>query len=77
MAQEGGERLILPKHSRPIHYDLEFELDFEKSLVRGNARIEIQILEDTDFLILNAVDIVVHNVTLVRGEEELIANTIL
>ena len=77
MAQERVDRCTLPKHIRPIHYDLQLEPDFNTSLIKGKAKIEVEFLEDTKFLTINAVDITVQDVVLTHGADAQIAKKIL
>ena len=67
MAQEIADRYILPKHVRPIHYDLQLEPDFNTCLIGGKARIEVEILEETEVLTINAINIKIYNVALTHG----------
>lgn len=52
------EREILPKNVRPIHYDLRFEPHLEEATeYDGSAVIDLDVLEDTSSITLNALDL--------------------
>ena len=66
----------LPKHIRPIHYDIRLEPDLDTCRIQGEARIEVEFLEDTEVIILNSVDIAVHDVVLTHGPTAQVAKII-
>jgi hypothetical protein len=68
MPQEHGKGHRLPNHIRPIHYNLQFEPSFDESLVKGTADIEVEFLEESNFLTLNSVELSLGNVILTCGE---------
>ncbi|CZR66799.1 related to puromycin-sensitive aminopeptidase and related aminopeptidases [Phialocephala subalpina] len=52
------EREILPKNVRPTHYDLRFEPHLEEALdYNGSALIDLEVLEDTSSITVNALDL--------------------
>ncbi|KAI5304921.1 Aminopeptidase 2 mitochondrial [Ascosphaera pollenicola] len=56
-----GGREILPKNVKPVHYDLTLEPDFEKFTYEGTVLIDLDVLETTSFIKLNATDLTVHS----------------
>lgn len=66
-----GEREILPKNLKPLHYDLSFEPDFEEGQeFQGSVDIEIQVLAVTSIITLNAsaLTILTTSITLPDGK---------
>jgi len=66
-----GEREILPKTLKPLHYDLRFEPDFEEGQeFQGCVNIEIQVLAVTSIIMLNvsALKILATFITLPDGK---------
>ncbi len=55
----------LPRTVVPRHYDLVFEPDFSKACFDGEAAVEVQVLEPTAEVVLNAADLEVHQARLV------------
>jgi puromycin-sensitive aminopeptidase len=47
----------LPKHARPAHYDLVFRPDLGNASFEGEAKIELEVAERTDELLLNAAEL--------------------
>lgn len=57
-APNASEREVLPKNVRPIHYDLRFEPHLDEAIeFDGSAIIDIEVLEDTTSITLNAFDL--------------------
>ena len=65
---ESNQRQILPANVRPQHYDLELEPDFDTCKIGGSVNIELDILESSKSITLNAVDINVKEISLKCGE---------
>ena len=76
MAQGGSENYTLPKNIRPIHYDLQLEPDFDTCRIQGKARIEVEFLEESIYLTINSIDIIVKDVLLAYGATERSVKTI-
>ena len=55
----------LPRTVVPRHYDLVFEPDFSKACFDGEAAVEVQVLEPTAEVVLNAADLEVRQARLV------------
>jgi len=47
----------LPRTTRPVHYDLVLEPDLTSARFRGTVAIDIEVLEPTDTVVLNAIDL--------------------
>jgi aminopeptidase N len=62
----------LPKTAVPFHYAIDLVLDLETSTIAGTERIDIEIREPTDRLVLNAVQITIEQAVL-EGEPGQIA----
>ena len=60
------DRHILPGNARPVHYDLKLEPDFTTCVIKGSVGIDLDILENSNCLTINAVDINVLEIIL-RG----------
>jgi puromycin-sensitive aminopeptidase len=45
----------LPRHARPRRYELELRPDLEAARFEGHAKVELELLEPSDRLVLNAV----------------------
>jgi aminopeptidase N len=58
----------LPRTVRPLHYTIRVVPDAAHLTFTGNARIEIAVLEATDSITLNAVDMTFPSVTLTGGD---------
>ncbi|KAH8805318.1 aminopeptidase 2 [Xylogone sp. PMI_703] len=53
-----NQREVLPKSLVPIHYDLSFEPDLEEAKhFDGTVTIEINVVEETSSIVINAVDL--------------------
>src|SRR6266849_10856282 len=57
----------LPDVARPENYKLTFTPDLEKATFEGDETITIQVLKPTSEIILNAVDIDFHDVSVTAG----------
>src|SRR3954468_22826243 len=49
----------LPKTVVPIHYSLDLQPDLDKFTIAGTEVVEIEVIEPTDRLVLNAVNLTV------------------
>lgn len=58
----------LPRTSRPIHYTLRITPDAEHLTFAGNERVDLAVLEATDSLTLNAIDMEFGAVTLTGAD---------
>lgn len=52
----------LPKFAIPKHYDLHLKLDLSACTFSGTVQINLSIIEETKFLVLNALELDVHQV---------------
>lgn len=52
----------LPKFAIPSYYDLYIKLDLVACTFSGNVNININIIEKTNFIVLNALELNVHEV---------------
>lgn len=58
MSAATPKRDVLPGHVKPVHYDLELSnIDVNKNTFDGNVKIELDVKEDTDEIVLHALDI--------------------
>src|SRR5688572_4120121 len=57
----------LPTTVSPEHYDLKFEVDIPRAQFEGTETIRVQLNETTSRIVLNALDIEFHEVTIGRG----------
>ncbi|XP_019871557.2 puromycin-sensitive aminopeptidase isoform X1 [Aethina tumida] len=67
---EGKPFERLPKSVRPIHYRLELVPDLKLLTFRGVVSIRIEVVQATDQIVLNALDLQLDSVT-VKGDKEL------
>ncbi|KAL1959712.1 hypothetical protein VTO42DRAFT_1298 [Malbranchea cinnamomea] len=56
-------REILPANVKPLHYDLTLEPDFDKFTYRGTVVIDLDVVEDTTSITLNALELDIHSTT--------------
>ncbi|XP_056647683.1 puromycin-sensitive aminopeptidase [Diorhabda sublineata] len=54
----------LPQNVKPKHYRLSLVPDLKTLLFRGSVSVEIEVLTNTDTIVLNALDLKLHEVTL-------------
>ncbi|OLY81225.1 Aminopeptidase 1 [Smittium mucronatum] len=59
------DRVLLPKNSKPIHYDLNLTPDLEKLTFSGQVEISLQILEESKELTLHSNELSINSVILV------------
>src|SRR5215213_10853614 len=57
----------LPKTAVPIHYALDLQPDLEKLTLAGAEVVDIEVIEPTDRLVLNAVNLTV-DVAAIEGD---------
>ncbi|KAI1961496.1 Aminopeptidase 2 mitochondrial [Ophidiomyces ophidiicola] len=70
-------REILPTNVRPLHYNLSLEPDFKNFTYDGTVIIDLDVVEPTSSITLNALDLKVDSATLMWGDEsELLAHSI-
>ncbi|KAL5333550.1 peptidase family M1-domain-containing protein [Aspergillus crustosus] len=53
-------REVLPTNVKPTHYDLTLEPNFETFKYDGTVVIDLQVVEDTNFISLNSTEIDIH-----------------
>ncbi|KAF2749750.1 hypothetical protein M011DRAFT_465417 [Sporormia fimetaria CBS 119925] len=56
-------REVLPTNVKPVHYDLTLEPDFEKFTYEGKVSIDLDVVEDTTSISLNANELTIHSTT--------------
>src|SRR3982074_1497151 len=57
----------LPTTVTPEHYDLTFAVDLAKARFDGTEHVRVQIAEPTSRIVINALDIDFHEVTVTAG----------
>jgi aminopeptidase N len=57
----------LPANVLPDHYDLGFTVDLERARFEGVETIQVRVTESTSTVVLNAVEIAFHDVTITAG----------
>jgi len=57
----------LPRHVVPIHYDIHLEPDLETFTFIGSVGIDIEVLETTSSIVLNAVEVDIKSAVLASG----------
>eukprot|EP01130_Rhizamoeba_saxonica_P008191 TRINITY_DN3310_c1_g1_i1.p1 TRINITY_DN3310_c1_g1~~TRINITY_DN3310_c1_g1_i1.p1 ORF type:complete len:870 (+),score=221.39 TRINITY_DN3310_c1_g1_i1:38-2611(+) len=70
------ERELLPKNVKPITYNLEITPSFEDFTFTGQLSIQVEILEPTDCVVLNVLDITFNEVSLVTANETTLEATV-
>ncbi|KAL7749431.1 hypothetical protein RI367_005302 [Sorochytrium milnesiophthora] len=66
--EEVKRRVYLPHNVRPSHYDLTLRPDLENFTFTGVEEITVAVLEETDTIVLNAIDLDVKSATIVFGQ---------
>ena len=57
----------LPRIVLPNHYALELEPDLAQSSFQGQVIIDLEVVEETDTIVLNAAELTVENVQVEQG----------
>jgi len=66
-------REILPTNVKPIHYDLRFEPDLEEAIeFEGAAIIDLNVVENSSFISLNASDLEILETQVVTEDGEIV-----
>ncbi|KAK9475131.1 peptidase family M1-domain-containing protein [Dipodascopsis tothii] len=60
-------RQILPQNVRPTHYDVTLEPDFDKFTFEGEVAIVLDVLEASNTVTLNALELTIHSATVTVG----------
>ncbi|KAF2265569.1 hypothetical protein CC78DRAFT_532246 [Lojkania enalia] len=60
-------REVLPANVKPLHYDLALEPDFGKFTYDGKVTIDLDVLEDTASIALNANELKIHSTSVFAG----------
>ncbi len=60
-------REILPANVIPRHYDLTLEPDFEKLTYEGTVVIDLDVVEDSDSISMNTLDLKIHSTKIISG----------
>ncbi|KAL7752420.1 hypothetical protein RI367_001954 [Sorochytrium milnesiophthora] len=66
--EEVKRRVYLPHNVRPSHYDLTLRPDLENFTFTGVEEITVAVLEETDTIVLNAIDLDVKSATIAFGQ---------
>jgi aminopeptidase 2 len=71
-AESGGMDLakgreILPANVIPRHYDLTLEPDFKKLTYEGCVIIDLDVVEDTEAISLNTLELTIHSIKINAG----------
>ena len=59
----------LPRHTTPSHYDIRLELDLETFTFTGSVGVDIQVIDETDSLVLNAAEVEIKSARLSNGAD--------
>ena len=59
----------LPRHVAPTHYDVRLELDLETFTFAGKVGVDVEVVEATDSLVLNAAEVEIKSAYLSNGVE--------
>jgi aminopeptidase 2 len=62
------EREILPRHLKPIHYDITIEPHLEAVYFDGSVVIDLAVVEDTSSITLNAIDLEILETEVLVGD---------
>ncbi|PMD41161.1 lysine aminopeptidase [Hyaloscypha variabilis F] len=57
----------LPKNVKPTHYDIRLEPDFENASLNGSVVVHFDVLQDTNFIILNTHEIEILTTVLISS----------
>ena len=60
-----SERVVLPTNVRPIRYDITLDPDLSDFTFQGKETIEIEVVDPTDTVTLNSIEITVRSGRLV------------
>lgn len=60
-------REVLPKNVKPLHYDVTLEPDFEAFKYNGEVTIDLDVVEDTNSITLNTLEIDIHETEISSG----------
>ena len=63
-----ADRYRLPRTARPRHYDLTIEPDLAAATFSGRAAVAIEVLTETSTIVVNAAELEVSGVHLVRAD---------
>ena len=58
----------LPRHILPVHYELELEPDLDNASFVGEVSITLDIVSETDTVVLNAAELEIDNVWIEQNE---------
>lgn len=57
----------LPRHTRPVHYDVRLDLDLETFTFDGQVGVDLEVVETTHSLELNAAEVEIKSAVLIGG----------
>ena len=68
-ASVSSEREILPKHLKPVHYDITIEPHLEEAIkYDGSVVIDLDVVEETSSITLNAIDLEILKTEVLAGD---------
>ncbi|KAF2790722.1 hypothetical protein K505DRAFT_327375 [Melanomma pulvis-pyrius CBS 109.77] len=62
-------REVLPSNVRPVHYNLTLEPDFDKFTYEGKVVIDLDVVQDSTSISLNATDLKIHSTSVSSGDQ--------
>ncbi|EEH18147.2 hypothetical protein PABG_00710 [Paracoccidioides brasiliensis Pb03] len=69
-----ADRQVLPTNVKPLHYDLTLEPDFNNFTFEGTVIIDLDAVEDTNSISLNATGITIHSCAVSANKIEVASN---
>ncbi|KGQ01598.1 hypothetical protein PAAG_11728 [Paracoccidioides lutzii Pb01] len=69
-----ADRQVLPTNVKPLHYDLTLEPDFNNFTFEGTVNIDLDAVEDTNSISLNAIGITIHSCAVSANGVEVASN---
>ena len=68
-------REVLPKNVKPLHYDLTLEPNLESFEYEGSVSIELDVVEDTQSITLNALELKIQEAKVTSGSSTISASS--
>lgn len=66
------DRQILPAHTKPLHYHVTLEPNFSTFKYRGSVVIDLAVVEDTNSISLNTLELEILSTKVISGSDTLI-----
>ncbi|KAJ5032783.1 uncharacterized protein L3040_009375 [Drepanopeziza brunnea f. sp. 'multigermtubi'] len=79
VGMEGGAmpntkgRQILPAHTKPLHYNITLEPDFTTFKYRGSVVIDLDVVEDTDSISVNTLELEILSTKVISGVDTVVS----